>query len=113
MAAIFADDAVYEDVTAGHISRGKDEVRKWAAGGFTVVANFEMETVSSSFHNGRGVVEWIWRGTDKELFGTGKNFSVRGVSVIEIRKGRILTCKDFYDFSGVMRQLGVLPPEKK
>ena len=113
VAATFSDDAVYEDVTAGHISRGKADVRKWAAGGFTGIPDFKMEVVSSFFHNGRGVVEWVWSGIDKELFRTGKKFSVRGVSVIEIRKGKIQGCKDFYDFSAAMRQLGVLPSEKE
>ena len=113
VAAAFSDDAVYEDVTAGHISRGKDDVRKWAAGGFTGIADFKMEVVNSFFHSGRGVVEWVWSGTDIELFRTGKKFSVRGVSVIEIRKGKIIACKDFYDFSAAMKQLGVLPAGKE
>ena len=110
VAAAFSEDAVYEDVTADHISRGRAEVRKWAAGAFEVFENFKMEIVSSSFHTGSGVVEWIWSGTDK---GIGKNFSVRGVSIVEIRKGKILRCKEFYDWAKAMKQLGLLPAEKK
>ena len=110
VAAAFSEDAVYEDVTADHISRGRAEVRKWAAGAFEVFENFKMEIVSSSFHTGSGVVEWIWSGTDK---GIGKNFSVRGVSIVEIRKGKILRYKEFYDWATAMKQLGLLPAEKK
>jgi len=110
VAAAFSEDAVYEDVTADHISRGRAEVRKWAAGAFEVFENFKMEIVSSSFHTGSGVVEWIWSGTDK---GIGKNFSVRGVSIVEIRKGKIWRCKEFYDWAKAMKQLGLLPAEKK
>jgi len=113
VAATFSDDAVYEDVTAGNVSRGKAEVRKWAAGAFTAIANFKIDVVDSSFHNGRGIVEWVWSGTDIELFRTGKKFSVRGVSVVEIRKGKILSYKEFYDFSTVMRQVGVLAAGKE
>ena len=113
VAAAFSEDAVYEDVTADHISRGRAEVRKWAAGAFEVFENFKMEIVSSSFHNGSGVVEWIWSGTDKGIHKTGKNFSVRGVSIVEIRKGKILNYKEFYDWATAMKQLGVLPAEKK
>ncbi|MEO8042047.1 MAG: nuclear transport factor 2 family protein [Acidobacteriota bacterium] len=43
VAACFTEDGVYEDVTAGHISRGLAEVRKWDAGGFEVVKNFKLE----------------------------------------------------------------------
>lgn len=113
VAASFTEDAVYEDVTAGHISRGRAEVRKWAEGGFAAVENFKIEVVSSSFHNGRGVAEWVWSGTDKGLFKTGKNFSVRGVSVFEVRRGKISRYKEFYDFATIMRQVGLLPADKE
>lgn len=113
VAALFSEDGVYEDVAAGHISRGRAEVRKWAAGAFADIENFKIEVVSSSFHSGGGVAEWVWSGTDKGLFKTGKNFSVRGVSIIEVRRGKISRYKEFYDFSTVMRQLGLLPAAKE
>jgi steroid delta-isomerase-like uncharacterized protein len=113
VASAFSEDTVYEDVTAGHISRGRAEVRKWAAGAFEVFENFKMEVVNSSFHNGSGVVEWIWSGTDKGIHKTGKNFSLRGVSIVEIRKEKIVSYKEFYDWATAMKQLGLLPPEKK
>ena len=112
VANVFTEDAVYEDVTASHISRGRAEVRKWAAGAFVVFENFKMEVVSSYVHNGRGVAEWVWSGTDKGLHKTGKNFSVRGVSVIEVRDGKISSCKDYYDFATAMKQLGLLPAQE-
>ena len=112
VAATFSEDAVYEDVAAGHTSRGRAEVRKWAAGAFDAIENFKIGVVSSSFHNGRGVVEWVWSGTDKGLLKTGKNFSVRGVSVFEVRGGKISRYKEYYDFATVMRQVGMLPAEK-
>ena len=113
VADAFSENAAYEDVTAGHISHGRAEVRKWAAGAFEVFENFKMEVVSSSFHNGSGVVEWIWSGTDKGIHKTGKNFSVRGVSIVDINKGKILRYKEFYDWATAMKQLGLLPDEKK
>ncbi len=113
VAAAFGEDAVYEDVAAGHINRGRAEVRKWAEEAFVVIENFKIEVVRSSFYKGGGVVEWVWSGTDKGLFKTGKKFSVRGVSVIEVHRGKISSYKEFYDFSTVMRQLGLLPTDKE
>ena len=109
LANIFSEDAVYEDVAAGQMNRGRNEVRKWAAGAFVDIENFKIEVVSSYVNNGRGVAEWVWSGIDKGLFKTGKNFSIRGVSVIEIRKGKVSSYKEYYDFASVMRQLGILP----
>ena len=110
--ALFSDDAVYEDVAAGHVARGKNEVRKWAAGAFTYIADFKLEVKKRSIYEGGGVVEWVWSGTDKGLFKTGKSFSVRGASVIQVRGGKISNYKEYYDFATVMRQLGLLPADK-
>jgi steroid delta-isomerase-like uncharacterized protein len=110
VANLFTENAVYEDVTAAHVSRGKAEVRKWAAGGFGVFENFKMEVSSIFVQNGRGVAEWVWSATDKKL---NKSFSLRGVSIIELRGGKIASCKDYYDFLGAMRQLGLVPPDKE
>src|SRR4051812_12922046 len=113
VAASFTEDGVYEDVTAGHISRGRPEVRKWAEGGLAAFENFEIKIVSSFFHNGHGVAEWVWGGNDKEMFKTGKKFSVRGVRVFEVRRAKISRYQEFYDSAAIMKQVGVLPPEKE
>ncbi len=103
----FSKEALYEDVAAGQVHRGSDEIRKWAAGAFRDIENFKLEVVRSSYYHGGGSVEWVWSGTDKGLFKTGKSFSVRGVSVIEVRGGKIVAYREYYDFSTVMRQLGL------
>jgi steroid delta-isomerase-like uncharacterized protein len=113
VAATFSEDAVVEDVAAGHTSRGRAEMRKRAAGAFDAIENIKIEVVSSSFHNGRGVVEWVFSGTDKGLWKTGKKFSVRGVSVLEVRRGKISRYKEYYDGATIMRQVGRLPAEKE
>jgi ketosteroid isomerase-like protein len=43
------------------------------------------------------------------VFNTGKKFSVRGVSAIDVRDGKISRSVDFYDSATIMRQVGVLP----
>ena len=111
LANLFSEDAVYEDVSAGQKNQGRNEVRKWAAGAFADIDSFKLELVSSFAHNGRGVAEWVWSGTDKGVLKTGKSFSVRGVSIIEIRKGKVSNYKEYYDFAAVMRQLGLLPDQ--
>ena len=110
--AVFDTDAVYEDAAAGQIHRGKAEIRKWVAGAFRDIEKLRIDIARSSFYKGGGVVEWTWSGTDKGLFKTGKSFSVRGTSVIEVRGGKIVRYTEYYDFATVMRQLGLLPEDK-
>jgi len=43
------------------------------------------------------------------LFKTGKPFEVRGVSVIEVRGGRISRNLDYYDAATIMKQVRLLP----
>lgn len=107
--SFYTEDAVYEDVAYGEVSRGKAELRKFAAGFFEAVPDLKVEVVSASAHNGRGSLEWVFSGTDKGLFKTGKKFSVRGASLFEMRGGKCSSNRDFYDLATIMRQLGVLP----
>jgi len=110
--SFYMDNVVYEDVVYGAVNRGSAELRKFAAGFFEAVPDLKVEVISASAHNGHGAMEWVLSGTDKGLYKTGKKFSVRGASVFEMRGGKCSTNKDFYDLATIMRQLGVLPPEK-
>ena len=112
---LFTDDVFYEDVAFGEASHGSAELRKFAASEFEGIPDLELKLVRAGIHNGHGTIEWTFSGTDKGVFKTGKKFSVRGVSVIDMRDGRISRNLDFYDVATIMRQVGVLPtpPDNK
>jgi steroid delta-isomerase-like uncharacterized protein len=109
MLPLFTDDVFYEDVTFGEVSHGKVEVRKFAASEFEVVPDLELKLLRADIHDGHGTIEWTFSGTDKDVFKTGKKFSVRGVSVIDMRDGKIFRNVDYYDAATIMRQVGLLP----
>jgi steroid delta-isomerase-like uncharacterized protein len=106
---LFTDDIVYEDVAFGEVSHGSAELRKFAASEFDGVPDLELKLLRADIHGGHGTIEWMFSGTDKDVFKTGKKFSVRGVSVIDMRDGKISRNLDFYDIATIMRQVGVLP----
>jgi len=111
MLAVFTDDVMYEDVTFGEVSHGKAELRKFAASEYASIPDLELKLVRAEIHNGHGTIEWTFSGTDKDLYKTGKKFTVRGVSVVDVKKGKIARSLDFYDLSTVMRQVGLLPAQ--
>jgi len=111
MLPLFADDILYEDVAFGEVSHGKDEVSKFAASEFEAVPDLELKLLRSDIHGGHGTIEWSFSGTDKDIYKTGKKFTVRGVSVIDVRDGKIVRNLDFYDSGTIMRQVGVLPAQ--
>jgi steroid delta-isomerase-like uncharacterized protein len=109
MLPLFTDDILYEDVAFGEVSHGKAEVRKFVLSELEGVPDLELKLLRANIHNGHGTIEWVFSGTDKDVFKTGKKFSVRGVSVIDVRDGKIFRNLDFYDSATIMRQVGVLP----
>ena len=108
---LFTDDLVYEDVAFGEVSHGKTELRKFAADEYEGSPDLELKLVRAEFHGSHGTIEWSFSGTDKAVFKTGKKFSVRGVSVIDLRNGKISRNLDFYDSATIMRQVGLLPAQ--
>jgi len=109
MLPLFTGDVFYEDVAFGEANHGKAELRKFAADEFEAVPDLELKLLRADIHGGHGTIEWTFSGTDKGVFKTGKRFSVRGVSVIQLRDGKILRNLDFYDAATIMRQVGALP----
>jgi steroid delta-isomerase-like uncharacterized protein len=59
-----------------------------------------------------GGMEWVMSGTQKGSFpgmpATGKRFSTRGVTILELQAGKIRRNSDYWDAAGVMRQVGLL-----
>lgn len=111
MVPVFTADVFYEDVAFGEVSHGRVEFRKFATDEFAAVPDLEVKLVRASVHGGHGTIEWTFSGTDKGIYKTGKKFSVRGVSVIDVRGGKIARSLDFYDSAAIMRQVGVLPAQ--
>ena len=109
LAAIFTPDIMYEDVPFASVNHGSAELRKFAASDFDASPDLHVELGSSSIQGNHGTIEWTFSGTDKGIFKTGKKFSVRGVSILTLKNGKISRNVDYYDAATVMKQLGLLP----
>ena len=106
IASYFTDDATYEDVTLGEAHRGKVAIRSFAEGTFADLPGFAIE--QRSLLGGRAgeesaAIEWTMSGTERS---TGKSFSVRGVSVmeLEVESGKIRRNSDYWDMAVFQRQ---------
>ena len=106
VAALFAEDGVYEDIPFGSTNRGKTALRQYAENYFAAVPDMKTVVTGSSIKNGVGYVEWVFSGTDVGLYKTGKPFSLRGVSVLAVKNGKIMRDRDYYDLAGLMKQVG-------
>ena len=109
MLVLFTDDVFYEDVAFGEVSHGSAELRKFFLSEIEGVPDLELKLERASIHGNHGTIEWTFSGTDKGVYKTGKKFSVRGVSVVDMRDGKISHNVDYYDAATIMRQVGALP----
>lgn len=104
VATYFTDDAVYEDVTLGELHRGRSAIKAFAQGTFDVLARYAIKPRSIMVGNGTAAVEWVMSGTYRQ---TGKSFSVRGVSVMQLENGKIRRNSDYWNMADFQRQTGV------
>lgn len=107
--AAFTPDATYEDVAFGLKKTGSAELRELHQHFHASVGGMYVKLVASHIASGHGTIEWLFGGMDTGMFKTGKPFEVRGVSVIDVRGGRISNDRDYYDVATIMKQVGVLP----
>ena len=112
----FADDAAYEDMATGKISRGKNEIKGFLNTIFLDFPDIKVET-KSGFSRGEQVVrEWVMSGTFTKsstpgVEATGKSFSLRGASVSEFRGGKISRITDYWNMVALLQQVGLMPSQ--
>lgn len=114
--ALFTDDCVYEDVTFGVVTRGKEELRAFANGAFAAVPDIAFQLTSRFATDHSGGFEWVMSGTHKGDFpglpGTGRRFaSIRGATIVEFQGRKIRRCSDYWDAATFMKQVGLLPSQ--
>jgi steroid delta-isomerase-like uncharacterized protein len=111
--ALFADDGVFEDVTFGVVTRGKEELRRFVIGAFAAVPDFTYGVTHRFATSHWAAIEWVMSGTQTGDFpgipATGKRFaSVRGASILELEAGKIRRESDYWDAATFMQQVGLL-----
>jgi steroid delta-isomerase-like uncharacterized protein len=112
MATFFTDDCIYENVARGETYRGRDQVKAWAKASFQSFPDFRLEVTSLIVSGDRLACEWTMSGTHtgsiQGLPATGKTFSVRGSTVVQLKGLKIARNADYWDVMGFLRQLGMI-----
>jgi steroid delta-isomerase-like uncharacterized protein len=107
-------DCTYTDVALNESHHGTDEIRTFLQhmeSNFSSDYSFEpgLEVLTGSTY----AVEWIMRGTHDrggpQLPATGKPYAVRGVSVGELRDGKIARNTDYWSLAEFLTQIGMFP----
>ncbi len=111
--SFFTDDCVYEDVAAGKVCRGKQELKAFVTSWYALSSDMKFELTSHFSAGDRLATEWIMSGTHTgEVLGipaTNKKFSVKGASITKLSKDRISRNTDYYSLATFLQQIGILP----
>ena len=113
--ALYAADAVWEEVPLNLVARGTDEIRAHLERLFAATPDIAYDVTDGFAATDRAVAEWSITGTLTGDFpglppGTGQPFSVRGVSIFEVADGSITRYVEYWDAYAFLVQLGALPP---
>jgi steroid delta-isomerase-like uncharacterized protein len=109
LVAAFTSDGLYRDVPFDLTKKGSAELRELHKFFHEAVGGLYVKLIATHVSSGHGTIEWFFGGTDVGVYKTGKPFEVQGVSVIEVRRGRISRNLDYYDAATIIKQVGLLP----
>jgi steroid delta-isomerase-like uncharacterized protein len=109
---LFIEECVYEDVPDQASYHGKEEVKAFLAELFTWSPDLKVEYTATFFKDDWAAVEWRWDGTQTGdirglMEATGRPYSLRGASVLEIEDGKIKRISDYYNAGRLLYQLGI------
>jgi steroid delta-isomerase-like uncharacterized protein len=112
--ALYADDAVWEEVPLGIALQGHAEIAAHLQQLFSATPDISY-TVTAGFSTAdQAVAEWVISGTLTGNFpglppGSGQSYSVRGVSLFQLVDGEIVRYTEYWDAYAFLVQLGALP----
>jgi steroid delta-isomerase-like uncharacterized protein len=107
-----AEDCVIDSPTAGGVAKGREAVAKVYDAWFNAFPDLHVGAGDMLIDGNRAALELVLSGTHTGGFlglpPTGKPFRVPLVWMVEAKNGQISHARPFYDFSGVLIQIGVL-----
>jgi steroid delta-isomerase-like uncharacterized protein len=108
--SFYDDEIVYEDVAVAQTYRGIDAVKRFYEKSMTALdVRWYVDTIHAT-DNGFGLA-WRMEGRHvSDLPGmpaTDRTFAVPGASMAEVRDGRIIHNRDFWNLLDLLKQLGL------
>jgi steroid delta-isomerase-like uncharacterized protein len=105
IAALYTEDAIHEDVPAGMVVEGPEEIGALVSGTVEQFDDVRYEVLAAHESGDLGILEYRFSATDLE---SGQPISIRGVHIFELAGDRIRRSADYYDVASILAQLGIL-----
>jgi steroid delta-isomerase-like uncharacterized protein len=114
LAALYTGDGTHEEVPSGTVFSGPQAIAGYAQSHFLAFPDVMLELESAFVAGDRAAAEFVYAGTYEGSLpglpaGSGQPFSIRGAAIFDLQDGKILRSASYFDFYGLLIQLGVLP----
>jgi steroid delta-isomerase-like uncharacterized protein len=109
----YAPNYIGEDVAQANPQRGTDGIRSLLASYMKALPDFNFTPEETIVDGNRVAVMWSVRGTHQgtlmNIPPTGRQISVRGVSLLTIENAKVRRATYIWDVAGLLRAVGLLP----
>jgi steroid delta-isomerase-like uncharacterized protein len=115
VAALYADDAQFEEVVAGGaITHDRAELIAYLTGLFAAFPDFTLTPAAGFVADDHVALEWTVSGTYRGRFGAlppgaGQPVKIHGASMLDIDGGKIRSDREYWDAATLLTQVGALP----
>jgi steroid delta-isomerase-like uncharacterized protein len=110
IAALFAENALYEDIGPGTLYEGRPAIQAYVARLFEDTPDFTVTLLNAFASDQYVAMEWRISGTHQAS--GGHRFGVRGVSILELESGEIQRVTACWDRLTLLQQTGQAPPSR-
>jgi steroid delta-isomerase-like uncharacterized protein len=100
---LVAEDCEWTDVPSGDVVHGADALVELCRAFTAAFPDFRVESTTLIGEGDLVASEWSGRGTHAQ---TGRAFARTGVGMVELRDGRIVRYRDYFDRLTMTEQLG-------
>ena len=111
--ALFHPEAEFRDMAFDVEKRGLDDIRGMFRETWRGIPDLHSELHRVVADGAWVALEWTLTGTHHgdfpDLPATGRSVSLPGMSLLELRDGRIARQRDYYDRAAFLEQLGLAP----
>lgn len=112
LVSYFSEDCVYEDLAMSAINHGRDGLRQFAKEVLKTMPDFQVEYTRRFATEAFGAGQWritaTWNGDFEGVDCTGKPIEFIGLSYYEFEGEKIKKAMDCWDFTVMMKGLGML-----
>lgn len=109
--SLFSEDGTYEEVASGRTYASQQTIGMYIKATLDGIPDSKFELINQVINENVIAIEWVWSGTnsvgweDMGIPPTDKYFEIKGVSIMNIKKGLISSNRDYWDWNTFINKI--------